>query len=350
VTGEAKVTIDHFRMIDAPGNAVFPYFSANLGLDMGVRSLKLLNLTLRKLPGYSFEGSDTRFSVRTEVKKGLLQPGSTISSVPSELTLRSPGMRAKGFGSVKWEVNSESSSHLSANLRGVQLLQNSDARLAGNVDDIHLGIKLYGTELVDAFHGLWASLSLKKLSWNVQSTGHNPNLQYDGKIVGDGRLSGFSGEVPKSERKRNAGGTNLKLKIQKLDLKTSFMPKIQGSGDISVHAFPVDLSENSIHFPKLDAHLNLNVGKNGEVKTEAKFGHLEYRPYPSESWKGQLEWKMDRTDPFIQSLVQREKISSFLGDVAKVKNFVVKLDCEVGKDHTWLRFNEINSGLRNFDQ
>jgi hypothetical protein len=343
VQGEAKASIARFRMIDAPGNAVFPYFTANLRLDMNVKSLKMLDMTLRKLPGYAFEGRDTRLSVRADLVKGKLQKGTNISATPTQLSIHSPGVTATGFGEMKWEVDSETTSKLSAHMKNVKVVQNSDAFMAGSLKKLDLGIKLFGTELLDAFHGLFATITLDHLRWNIESKGKNPNLQYQGEITGNGSLSGYSGEVPQSLKESEKKASDLSLKIKSLNLKTSFLSSIKGTGSIDVFARPVDLGANSVEFPKVNVGLDLQVGKYGMVKSKATFRKLEYRLFPVESWKGELEWDMDTTVPYVDALRDQDKLSAILGTVARVHDLVIKMDVEAGKKYSWLRFNEVSS-------
>lgn len=342
VEGEAKVQINRFRMIDAPGNAVFPYFNADLKLDVGLKSLHLLDMTLRKLPGYAFEGTDTRFSLRAEVIKGMLQKGSEANTTPSELGFQLPGLTAHGFGDVKWEVESENTSKLSAHLQNVSVRQSKDEVSLGTVKHVYLGARLYGNELVDAFHGVATILKLDSLRWNVASKNPNPNLQYNGLITGSGELRAYTGTVPQVE-KRKSQTTALNLKIEKAHLHTSFLSDLNGTGSISVRAFPIDLSESAIQFPDVVAKLDLDVGKFGMVKSEAKFIHLEHQYFPNDSWKGNLIWNFDQTNPFVDLLRDQDKMSAILGTVARVKNLSIKLDCEISEGYTWLRFNEVNS-------
>jgi hypothetical protein len=343
VEGEVRAQIAHFRMIDAPGNAVFPYFTANIKLDMGVRSLKLLDMTLRKLPGYAFEGSDTRLSVRADLVKGHLEKGTSISATPTQLTIRSPGLAASGFGEVKWEVDSNATSQVTGHLTNVKIVQNSDALMVGHLKHLNLGMKLFGNDLVDAFHGLVATLKLDGLNWNMKSRGKNPNLQYEGLVTGEGSLTGFSGEVPDSVKDSPKTTSDLSLKIDHLNLKTSFLQSIKGTGSVDVFALPVDLGASSIQFPKVNIGLDLQVGKFGKVSSQANFKNLEYHLFPSESWKGQLEWKMDTTNPYVDALRDQDKLSAILASVARVKNFVIKMDCEVSKESSWLKFDEVSS-------
>jgi hypothetical protein len=90
-------------------------------------------------------------------------------------------------------------------------------------------------------------------------------------------------------------------------------------------------------------HLDLKVGKYGSVKTQADFTSLQHDLGTGGAWKGKLEWKMDQTDPFVDLLRDQDKISAILGTAARVKDFDLKMECEVSEDQTWLRFNEISS-------
>jgi hypothetical protein len=344
VEGEVNAKINNFRMIDAPGNAVFPYFDADMRMDIGLIALKMLNLSVRKLPGYAFEGAATRLSIRAALKNGLLQKGSVIAATPTELSIRTPGINAKGFGEVRWEVDSKNTSSLHASVDKVSLRDQSSIEMLGSIRHTDLRIKLFGNELLDPFQGEWITLGLKSIRWNVRSNERNPNLKYHGILSGDGTLAAFSGEIPAQEKAReSAKNGGLKLSIDSLELKSSFISEIKGSGNILVKAKPVDLLDNSTHFPAIDVNLKLGIGKDGDVKTQAHFKDIEYNLSPIDSWKGQLEWDMDKTDPIVDALEERKSLSGVMGLAAKVNHLVIKMDCEVAKNYAWMRVNEINS-------
>ena len=79
------------------------------------------------------------------------------------------------------------------------------------------------------------------------------------------------------------------------------------------------------------------------METQAHFKNIEYHLAPVDSWKGELEWDMNRTDPLVDALIEQKSLSGFLGIVARVNHFVIKMDCEVAKDYSWMRFNEVSS-------
>jgi hypothetical protein len=344
VEGEVNAKIHNFRMIDAPGNAVFPYFDANMRMDIGLKSLKMLNLTVRKLPGYAFEGADTRLSIQAALKDGLLQTGSVIAATPTELYIHTPGLNAKGFGEVRWEVDSKNTSSLHASIDNVSLRDQASVDMLGSIRHTDLRIKLFGNELIDSFKGQWITLGLKSIHWNIHSNQKNPNLKYNGVVSGDGTLAAFSGEIPTEEKARETAKSGaLKLSIDSFAIQSSFISNINGSGNIVVKAKPVDLLDNSTYFPAVDVNLKLGIGKFGSVNTKAHFKNIEYHLAPVDSWKGQLDWDMDKTDPLIDALVERKSLSGFLGKVAKVNQLVIKMDCEVAKDYAWIRVDQINS-------
>ena len=342
VTGQVQVNIDRFRMIDAPGNAVFPYFNADVNIDAGMKSLKMLDLTLRNLPGYAFEGEPTHFSIRTKLVKGVLQQGSRVTTTPSVLSIHTPAITASGFGSVNWEVDAAKTSRLEVALKKVRIKENSDSTMAGSLDSLVIQGKLFGNELLNAFHGTLMNLKLKGVHWDVASASRNPNLQYKGIISGGGTLIGYSGDVSQFERD-HALQSDLILKIDQLHFHTSFLADLNGTGNIEVKSLPINLSESVMQLPEVGVNLNLNIGKYGNVKTRANFVNLEHHYFPDSSWKGQLEWHLDHTTPFVDYLREKDKMSALLAVAARVDDLVIKLDCEVGDHYSWLHINQVTS-------
>ena len=343
VHGEARVNIESFRMIDAPGNAVFPYFNVDLNLDMNLSSLQKLDLSLKQLPGYFFDGKDAQIAIRTKVIKGRIEERSFVSITPSQLLVHAPGFTASGLGEMNWKVDAKDSSLVTVELSRVKVQHDSDTYMGGSLKKMGLRVRLLGTELVDAFHGIMVTLKLNKLIWKIQSQDTNPNLQYEGVVTGNGTLSGYSGKLTQAEKGITNDTTNLNLTIENLKLKTSFLSDILGTGKIKVFSRPINLSENSVHFPRINTDLNLELNKYGMVKTQAKFKNLEFHFFPQDAWKGEVEWQVDQTSPFVSALVDQKKMSGLLGTFARVHQMVLKLDVELERENSWLRFNEITS-------
>lgn len=347
VEGLAHVKIDRFKMINAPGNAVFPYFNADLKLNIGLESLKLLNLTLRRIPGYEFQGG-ARLKIQLSVVKGLLQVGSQIETSPARLLVKTPSLTAHGTGLVKWWVVDSKISELTCDLNKIQVRDEHNTEIVGSVKNANLKIRVYGNDLVNAFHDLGGSLKLRALRYEIGNRGSNPNLRYHGRIVGNGELSGFTADVPRSEKNRDGTVHRLRLNVEHLSLHTSFLSDLTGQGRLLVNSLPLDFTDNSILFPEVSATLDLAVGDFGQVKTKAIFKNLKHQLSPNEGWKGEIEWGMNDTGPFVDYLRSKDKLGMAVGALARVKNFKLKMEWENSGRDSWLRFNQISSdGLWN---
>ena len=303
---------ERFFIPDAPGNAVFPFITA-----------------------------DVHFQAHILLHKGNLTEGSFLETSPSRIALGNSNFRAYGTGEAKWKVVNDYST-LDLNLAKVsakKLDSNPKILNLGTLSHLDLHLDLYGNALLDAFHGLMGQLTLKDLKWSSQNS---PKLS--GQGTGQGKLIGFSGNIPKSARKFwNTQKTNLQFEIEKLTLQTELFKQIEVAGSISAVTSPIDLGSEALHFPTVKTHFKVKLGEKSETTLSGEMKEATYLFSPLEHWKGNFNLVVADTRPFVEALQAQKKIAWPASSLAKVSNLNVDLDWELGNDFSWFRFNRVKS-------
>lgn len=345
IVGRADVRFERFQIAETPGNAVWPYVHADLDFNINTERLKRLDFRLDNLPGYSLDGVGSNGSVKVRIVKGQLQKGSVIESLPSRLTLRTPGLDANGFGRLRWTVDAPDSSRARVTLSQLRLVEKKSGGInRGRLRSLEMDLRLFGNGLTSAFNGLSAQLGLRGLDWKILSpAGQDRNFSYSGRLTGGGKLAAFTGEVPARARRDTRRVTRLELQVPDLRLKTSFAGEIRGRGKVILSANAIDLGINAARFPEMTADLDLELPRYGNVSTRAIFSRLEHQLSPEDTWKGRFTWTFDRSDPIVELLRPKADLSPVVWSLAKVRDLVLDADCEMSDELTWLRFSRIRS-------
>jgi hypothetical protein len=345
VSGQADVHFDRFQIMEAPGNAVFPFFNAKLALDLDLQSLQLIDLTLRSIEGYRLTGGPSHLKVRVETQKGELQQGSFIGTEPSRIDIQSDSLVASGNGKIEWKVDRPHSSTMQTHLTKIKLTDPQRTTWSGSLQSAKINLTLFENNMVHAFQGNALDMRIEGLKWKVQSDEETKkNLRYQGLLTGKGTLYGLSGVVPDSERKKwEAKQTDFRLRLEKVKVQSTFLPEVTVGGTIRASAKPINLTTRTLQVPKIDAEFKFTVGKFGESTAKLQFTHAEYLMAPAEKWKGQIDLFLDQTSPFIDAFRERDQISAVLGTAGRVRNLKSKIDWEMGKAYSWFRVSEIHS-------
>ncbi len=348
IQGKIHVQFDPFFIPDAPGNAVFQFVNAKLDLNGIVESLGFLNLTLRKLPTYQLSQGQTRVSMNLDVDHGRMLPGSGMVTDPSYVILQNPDIRATGNGQLNWKVLPQDTSELTAKLKGIRIRAIKDNSQQGTVSNLDLKLTLYGTNLIDAFHGVASDLRLSNIGWNLESPlgkgNRKKNVSFHGRVEGNGRILGVSGVLPKAaERFWKGQTTRLNLKLTPFELTTSFLPLTSITGSLNVLAKPIDFSVSTLIIPEIKTDLDIAVAGYGSTKATGTISNTNYLLAPFHQWKGHLNLVLEDTSPFVKALRDQDKLGAVLGTFAQVRNLSHNVDWEMGDEYSWFRFNEVNS-------
>lgn len=335
------------------GNQVFEYATGEVALRGRAENLRILNVTLKSLPGYRFGRSQTNIETKIALRSGQFTEGSYFRTSMSEISFQAPRFELEGAGQLEWLVKKGAKacgkiiecgeSRLSVRFpHASSVLSIGDSgKVRGKATGIEAFARIHGTHLSNVFLGMRAALSLKGASLSGKGTGWKLDSNWRGK------LAALGGIVPK------AWVTDCKEKSQfTVETKSfSYRPPdenpIEGRGNILITLCPLDFRSGQLSFPDVRVEASAHTPLGGAFDVSARLTDLIQRANPAEgadaTWKGKLRFRLGGAKAWLDWLKERKGLSSVVSTLLRTDVVEGSAEWELIGDRQWARFDDVHS-------
>ncbi len=328
--GELKVAFHRYPIQSTSGNEVFRYLDAEADLQARLIAFKEVKVK---------NGEKSNLHALATVQRGLLQAGSTVYLMPSEMEVSRPHVNARAKGRFVWKALRDHS-ELDANLDQLMIVFKEGAAQKLSIRDSQLHFFLEGIHLEHLFKGFLVELKLRRGKINFALKGGKANglIQFYGSTIG--RLGVIS---KKSLKNFSYQKPKIVFRVSPAELNLPRFPKVNLEGTLKIFTRPIVVESGIVQFEKVESDWIAHIKRHGEISIQVNIPELEWVENPSPLFRGKAKVWISSTDPIVNELQEQGRLGGFVSSLARVSDLESNLDLEIAKGRSFLKVNEVTS-------